>query len=163
MYLLTPFLNSNQRKRARQVRYPTEEFWVDQAKKLPPWRDYSSLVCERRRRCRLGFNGVLPKGTSRRATFLSNFANVRVRSHRGEEIDASVIRTGSTPLRSLAGAPTDYGVLVYVFLLLGLPTAFLVVYGLLLVANLGYLVLALPKWFRDMTALDPNRAPPKEA
>ena len=75
----------------------------------------------------------------------------------------SVIRTGSTPLRSLAGAPTDYGVLVYVFLLLGLPTAFLVVYGLLFLANLGYLALALPKWFRDIRALDPKRADTKES
>ena len=75
----------------------------------------------------------------------------------------SVIRTGSTPLRSLLGAPTDYGVLVYVFLLLGLPTAFLVVYGLLFVAHLGYLALALPKWFRDIAALDPERPSRKEA
>ncbi|MGN6445470.1 CDP-alcohol phosphatidyltransferase family protein [Amnibacterium sp.] len=73
----------------------------------------------------------------------------------------SVIRTGSTPLRSLAGAPTDYGVLVYVFLLIGLPTAFLVVYGLLFLANLGYLALALPKWFRDIRALDPKRPAPE--
>jgi phosphatidylglycerophosphate synthase len=70
----------------------------------------------------------------------------------------SMIRTGSTPLRSLLGAPTDYGVLVYVFLLLGLPAAFFVVYGLLFLANLGYLALALPKWFRDMGALDTPRA-----
>jgi hypothetical protein len=75
----------------------------------------------------------------------------------------SVIRTGSTPLRSLAGAPTDYGVLVYVFLLLGLPAVFLVVYGLLFLANLGYLALALPKWFHDIAALDPARAAPKDA
>ncbi|GAA2749777.1 CDP-alcohol phosphatidyltransferase family protein [Amnibacterium kyonggiense] len=67
----------------------------------------------------------------------------------------SVIRTGSTPLRSLAGAPTDYGVLVFVFLLLGAPAAFAVVYTLLFAAHLGYLLLALPKWFRDMRALDP--------
>jgi phosphatidylglycerophosphate synthase len=64
----------------------------------------------------------------------------------------SVIRTGSTPLRSLLGAPTDYGVLVYCFLLLGLPSAFLVGYGLLFAASAAYLLLALPKWFRDMRA-----------
>jgi phosphatidylglycerophosphate synthase len=74
----------------------------------------------------------------------------------------SVIRTGSTPLRSLAGAPTDYGVLVYVFLLLGLPAVFLVVYGLLFLANLGYLALALPKWFHDIAALDPKRIVTKD-
>ncbi len=65
----------------------------------------------------------------------------------------SVIRTGSTPLRSLLGAPTDYGVLVWVFLLLGAPTAFMVVYALLFSASALYLVVALPKWFRDMTRL----------
>lgn len=65
----------------------------------------------------------------------------------------SVIRTGSTPLRSVLGAPTDYGVLVYVFLLLGLPAAFLTVYGLLFAASACYLAVALPKWFRDMTRL----------
>jgi phosphatidylglycerophosphate synthase len=75
----------------------------------------------------------------------------------------SVIRTGSTPLRSLLGVPTDYGVLVYVFLLLGSPSAFLVVYGLLFLAHLGYLALALPKWFRDIAALDPQRPSRKEA
>lgn len=75
----------------------------------------------------------------------------------------SVIRTGSTPLRSVLGAPTDYGVLVYVFLLLGLPNAFLAFYTLFFAAHLGYLLIALPKWFRDMAQLDspttdPNRS-----
>jgi hypothetical protein len=65
----------------------------------------------------------------------------------------SVIRTGSTPLRSLLGAPTDYGVLVYVFVLLGLPALFLLVYGLLFTASALYLLVALPKWFRDMRAI----------
>ena len=42
-------------------------------------------------------------------------------------------------------------------------TAFLVVYGLLFLANLGYLALALPKWFHDVRALDPERALTKES
>jgi phosphatidylglycerophosphate synthase len=66
----------------------------------------------------------------------------------------SVIRTGSTPLRSLLGAPTDYGVLVYVFVLLAWPPVFLVVYTALFAASALYLLVALPKWFRDMTRLD---------
>lgn len=69
----------------------------------------------------------------------------------------SVIRTGSTPLRSLLGAPTDYGVLVYVFLLLGAPAVFLIGYGLLFLAHTLYLAAALPKWYRDMTGLDVSR------
>lgn len=65
----------------------------------------------------------------------------------------SVIRTGSTPLRALLGAPTDYGVLVYVFVLLGTPALFVTLYTLLFSLSAIYLVLALPKWFRDMTRL----------
>ena len=58
-----------------------------------------------------------------------------------------------TVLRSLLGAPTDYGVLCLAFVLLGAPTLFFGLYALLFVANALYLVLALSKWFRDMTAL----------
>ncbi len=58
-----------------------------------------------------------------------------------------------TPLRSLLGVPTDYGVLCLAFVLLGAPLAFLGLYILLFVANALYLALALGKWFRDMTAL----------
>lgn len=59
----------------------------------------------------------------------------------------------STVWRSLLGAPTDYGLLCAAFILLGNPGLFFVIYTLLFVANTGYLVLALGKWFRDMTAL----------
>ena len=59
----------------------------------------------------------------------------------------------STPLRSLVGLPTDYGVLCLIFLLLGWPQYFFVIYTLIFAANLGYLILALPKWFADMKAL----------
>lgn len=63
---------------------------------------------------------------------------------------------GRSPIRSLAALPTDYGVICFVFLLLGWPSAFATVYTLLFVANLGYLALALVKWFRDMVALAPK-------
>lgn len=59
----------------------------------------------------------------------------------------------STVWRSLLGAPTDYGLLCAAFILLGAPWLFFGLYTLLFVANTGYLVLALGKWFRDMTAL----------
>lgn len=62
-------------------------------------------------------------------------------------------RTASTPLRSLLGLPTDYGVLCLSFVALGLPAVFFGVYTALLAANAGYLALALVKWFRDMRAL----------
>lgn len=57
-------------------------------------------------------------------------------------------------LRSLLVAPTDYGVLCLTFALLGSFTAFAAVYAVLFVAHLAFTVAALPKWFREMTALD---------
>lgn len=71
----------------------------------------------------------------------------------------AVIRGGSTPLRSLLGMPTDYGLLIWVFVLLGAAPVFFTVYALLFAAQLGYLVVALPKWFRDMSSLDQERHP----
>lgn len=63
-------------------------------------------------------------------------------------------RTGqASVLRSLIVVPTDYGLLCVAFSLLGLPIAFAAVYGLLLLGNLGYVVLGLPKWYRDMNQL----------
>jgi hypothetical protein len=68
-------------------------------------------------------------------------------------------RTGKPPtvVRSLLGAPTDYGVLCFVFVLLGAPAVFLVVYTALFAANAAYLALALVKWFRDMKMIGARR------
>lgn len=57
-------------------------------------------------------------------------------------------------LRSLLVVPTDYGLLCLSFLLLGFGTVFATVYALLFVTNLAFLLVALGKWFRDMSALD---------
>jgi hypothetical protein len=62
-------------------------------------------------------------------------------------------------LRSLLSLPTDYGLLCVAFLLWGAPAVFVVAYGLLLVGTAGYLVLGLPRWFRDVKALDPAPHP----
>jgi phosphatidylglycerophosphate synthase len=62
-------------------------------------------------------------------------------------------RAASTPLRSLLGLPTDYGVLCLSFVLLGAPPVFFAGYTALFLANLLYLALALVKWFGDMRAL----------
>lgn len=59
----------------------------------------------------------------------------------------------SNPLRALLLLPTDYGILCLVFVLVGAPILFFVVYALMFVANLGHLSLALVKWFRDMDSL----------
>lgn len=66
----------------------------------------------------------------------------------------------STPLRSLAGLPTDYGVLCLSFVLLGMPSVFVAVYGALLAANIVYLGLALVKWYGDMRALGDRATAP---
>lgn len=63
-------------------------------------------------------------------------------------------RTGL--LYSLAVVPTDYGLMCLAFVLLAWPPAFTVVYVALLVANAAYLVLALPKWFRELRAVSPS-------
>ena len=55
--------------------------------------------------------------------------------------------------KSVLLLPTDYGVLCLVFLFLGTPQVFFVLYTLFLVANAGHLFLASIKWFRDMQRL----------
>ncbi len=61
-------------------------------------------------------------------------------------------------LRSLAAAPTDYGLPCLVFVIWGRPLALIVVYCLLFLGTTGYLALGLPKWFQDMKALKPPSA-----
>lgn len=56
-------------------------------------------------------------------------------------------------LRSVMALPTDYGVLCLTFVLYGATTLFLTIYGLVTLAAVLFLVLALPKWFRDVRAL----------
>jgi phosphatidylglycerophosphate synthase len=56
-------------------------------------------------------------------------------------------------LRSVLVLPTDYGVLCWTFLLLGVPTVFLWVYAAITACTLGFLALALVKWFREVRTL----------
>lgn len=62
-------------------------------------------------------------------------------------------RGGGTLLRSLLVVPTDFGLVCIVFVLWGWTSAFLIGYGLLMVASAGFLALAAIKWFRDMGAI----------
>lgn len=62
-------------------------------------------------------------------------------------------------LRSLLVAPTDYGVLLLTFVLIGQHQLFLWVYGLLLVANIAYLAAGLAKWFRALSHPETSGAP----
>jgi CDP-diacylglycerol---serine O-phosphatidyltransferase len=57
-------------------------------------------------------------------------------------------------LRSVLSAPTDYGILCLVFFTLAWPPVFLSLYGTMLLGTAGYVVLALPKWYRDVSRLD---------
>jgi phosphatidylglycerophosphate synthase len=72
------------------------------------------------------------------------------RVHGGERAAAPVKPSN---VRSVAVLPTDYGVLCWVFVLLGNETAFLLGYGALLAANVLYLLAALVKWYRTMARL----------
>jgi phosphatidylglycerophosphate synthase len=73
--------------------------------------------------------------------------------HRRPPADGSA----ASVVRSLLVAPTDYGLLCAVFLLSAWTTAFLLAYGALLAGTTLFLVLALPKWFRELRGLTPTR------
>lgn len=62
---------------------------------------------------------------------------------------------GATPSRlmSILKLPTDYGFLCLAFLLLAVPSAFVVVYSALALAMLGYTALVLPKWYGRLKRL----------
>ncbi|MDT0156336.1 CDP-alcohol phosphatidyltransferase family protein [Microbacterium sp. ARD32] len=55
-----------------------------------------------------------------------------------------------SPLYSLAVLPSDYGLLLLVFILLWLRPAFVIVYGLLTVANALLLGAAAFRWYRSL-------------
>ncbi|MPV36577.1 CDP-alcohol phosphatidyltransferase family protein [Georgenia subflava] len=56
-------------------------------------------------------------------------------------------------LRSVLAAPTDYGILCLIFFAFAWPQVFLVPYGILMLGTAGYLLLALPRWYRDISRL----------
>lgn len=85
--------------------------------------------------------------------FFATLLNEAMRSQHGAVTRAA--RTAERPgtLRSLLVAPTDYGVLCLVFVLLGATDVFLVVYGALFAATALYLAAASLTWFREMGGL----------
>ena len=64
---------------------------------------------------------------------------------------------GAPLARSLLRLPSDYGLLLWTFVLWGTPL-FLPAYGLLLLANLAIAGLALPVWYRQAAALPRAKA-----
>ncbi|WP_082556801.1 CDP-alcohol phosphatidyltransferase family protein [Modestobacter sp. Leaf380] len=87
--------------------------------------------------------------------FSLTLLNEALRAQHGAKTRAARAGTGERPsvLRSLLVAPTDYGVLCLVFVLLGATPLFLGAYGLLALGTTGYLLLALPRWRNEMAAL----------
>ncbi|MEJ5866633.1 CDP-alcohol phosphatidyltransferase family protein [Pseudokineococcus sp. 5B2Z-1] len=83
--------------------------------------------------------------------FFAQILNEQLRRAHG--VESARLAQGSSPLRSLLAAPTDYGLLCLVFLLLGSSVLFTAGYGVLLLGSAGYLALALVKWYREMGAL----------
>lgn len=67
---------------------------------------------------------------------------------------ASIGATRTPAWRSLLVIPTDYGVMCWLPLLLGVPIYFFWVYTFLFAANACFMLLAAFKWFNDMKALD---------
>ena len=85
-------------------------------------------------------------------TFFGMILNDLLRGKRG--VPQAAESGGSSPLRSVLGLPTDYGVWCLSFVLWGFPPVFMVVYALLALAALVYLIAALAVWFRKMSVLN---------
>lgn len=85
--------------------------------------------------------------------FFGTMLNEALRERHGVATRAQ--RTAERPsvLRSLVVVPTDYGLLCWIFVLLGAPVLFFSVYSMLFVATAGYLTLACAKWFREIGRL----------
>ncbi|WP_319641447.1 CDP-alcohol phosphatidyltransferase family protein [Brachybacterium squillarum] len=84
-------------------------------------------------------------------TFFGMILNDLLRARHG--VSQAAQSGGSSPLRSLLGLPTDYGMLCLAFVLWGWQAGFMVVYTLLALAALAFLALALVVWFRKMDSL----------
>jgi phosphatidylglycerophosphate synthase len=85
--------------------------------------------------------------------FFATLLNEALRDRSGAATRATPSESRPSTLRSLVVVPTDYGLLCVAFVLLGAPVAFAAVYTALFCATAVYLLLALPKWFREMDRL----------
>jgi hypothetical protein len=73
---------------------------------------------------------------------------------RAVQVPKPVRPSGRAPVsRSLLRLPSDYGLLCLTFVLWGVQDVFIWVYGLLMLANLAILILALPVWYRQAQAI----------
>ncbi|WP_116449774.1 CDP-alcohol phosphatidyltransferase family protein [Blastococcus litoris] len=85
--------------------------------------------------------------------FFGTILNEALRERHGAATRAQPTGERPSVLRSLLVAPTDYGLLCLVFLLLGAPAVFYGAYSFLFAATAGYLALACVKWFREIGRL----------
>ncbi|GEA81254.1 CDP-alcohol phosphatidyltransferase family protein [Cellulomonas uda] len=71
---------------------------------------------------------------------------------RAQGVQSVAVTGGRAPwLRSVLAVPTDYGVLCWVFLLLGAPDVFVLVYALVVAATAVFTVAAAVKWYREIS------------
>lgn len=87
--------------------------------------------------------------------FFTMILTEQLRTTHALRTGASQPRTPGTRLKSLLLLPTDYGVFCFLFLFLGAPVLFMVLYTLFFAANLLHLAMALGKWFRELGRLAP--------
>ncbi len=85
-------------------------------------------------------------------TFFGMLLNDLLKGKQG--VPSTHAHGGGTFARSVLLLPTDYGLLCLVFAFWGWPAAFLLLYGVLMVLNGIFLVLAAVKWFREMRSID---------
>jgi len=81
------------------------------------------------------------------------------RAHRGTTKSLMKSDGSSSILYSLAVIPTDYGLMCIVLGLMFAFEPFRAVYALLLACNAGFLMLALPKWYREVSGFGKPPAP----
>ncbi len=75
------------------------------------------------------------------------------RSH-GRATASATAASAEHPLRAWLILPTDYGTFCWMFVLLGWPTAFVLVYAAMFAANAAVLPLILRKWWRELRSFD---------
>ena len=80
--------------------------------------------------------------------FFSYILTYQLRYHGGTPLAKDESRPGV--IKSVLSAPTDYGLMCFVLMTRFAPTVFLWIYGVMLLGYVGYVVLALPKWYRDL-------------
>jgi phosphatidylglycerophosphate synthase len=85
--------------------------------------------------------------------FFATMLNEALRERHGAVTRAAVTTERPSVLRSLLVVPTDYGLLCWVFVLLGAPRLFFVVYALVFALTAAYLALASVKWFGEIGRL----------